>query len=246
MNSLVVFPEEVDTEGVVILSRERARALSASSHYEVGAEVRIAYLGGAKGLARVESRSTDRIVLRAVQVFPSLPLRPIDLIVGLSRPQTTKKVIQAAVMSGVRSLHLVHLESGERSYLDSHLLCPEQLRVEVAKSLEQIWEGNSPGIHVYRNLTHLFKQNDSGLLCDAQSQKIVAHPGGDNRGVLLMESMPALSSLVIAIGSEGGWSAQELTALTSQGFQQVGLGDRVVRVEIALLYLLGQTLLMNV
>ena len=48
------------------------------------------------------------------------------------------------------------------------------------------------------------------------------------------------SEIVLAVGPEPGWSSDELTTLEGLGFMKVGLGPRVVRVEVALGLLLGQ------
>ena len=36
-----------------------------------------------------------------------------------------------------------------------------------------------------------------------------------------------------AIGPEGGWSTEECNEATEQGFQTVGLGERIYRIETA-------------
>jgi len=239
MNSLVVFENEGWDERRVTIEGERAHEAYQTGEYEVGAEIRVVVFGGEKGIGRVVECARDRLVFDVIRTESSLALRPVDLIVGLARPQTTKKVLQAAVMSGVRSLHLVHLASGEKSYLDAHLLRDGALREEIAKSLAQIWEGLYPKIHIHRSF-HRFVRDHQELLQGASTaMRIVAQPGGvplDHvRDV-------AHDAAVIAVGSEGGWSDEELHAFTAAGFSRVGLGERVVRVEVALLYLLGQTL----
>jgi 16S rRNA (uracil1498-N3)-methyltransferase len=237
MNSLIVYPDEGWHEGCVTLRGDRARSARVSASCEVGVELRIALFGGEKGLGVVRESSDDTIALELVSTTPSLSLRPIDLVVGLSRPQTTKKVIQAAVMSGVRSLHLVHLDSGEKSYLDAHLLQKAQLNQEIAKALEQIWEGLFPTVVVHRHFGGFIRNYERLLPRTEEELRVVAHPGAAPLTSPLVHSIPRA---VVAVGSEGGWSQRELEALFGLGFQQVGLGERIVRVEVALLYLLGQ------
>jgi 16S rRNA (uracil1498-N3)-methyltransferase len=238
MNSLVVFEEEGWQERRIFLTGDRAQAIRMDDSMQPGKELRVALFGGDKGIAKVCECSDARVVLEIVRIERSLPLRPVDVIVGLSRPQTLKKVIQAAVMAGVRSLHFVHLASGERSYLDSHILRPEDLRQEIAKALEQIWEGLYPQIQVHRSF-RVFTREYLSQLTTPTGSRIVAHPGA-------AAFCPTTSSIhggvTIAVGSEGGWSQSELATFSECGFVQVGLGQRVVRVEVALLYLLGQTL----
>lgn len=239
MNSLIVFQEEGWGEGRIVLVGERAREVSSSHVCQVGRTLHVALYGGDKGSGVVREVSRERVVIDLVSTEPSLALRPIDLIVGLSRPQTNKKVIQAAVMAGVRSLHLVHLHSGEKSYLDSHILQEQHMRFEVAKALEQIGEGQYPVIHVHRDFRRFMSQAAGVLWGSEGAAKVVAHPGvSDASGVWHSSCISA----VIAVGSERGWSEGELRIFEEHGFCPIGLGQRVVRVEVALVYLLGQTL----
>lgn len=240
MNSLIVYPEEGWHTGCITLIGDRARAVRSSVACEVGSDLRLALFGGEKAVARVRASSDEKVVLDLILVRPSLSLRPIDLIVGLSRPQTTKKVIQAAVMSGVRSLHLVHLESGQKSYLDAHLLQEPHLNQEIAKGLEQIWEGLYPAVYVHRHFGAFIRKQETLFSGKLDELRVVAHPGAE---ILNSSTLHATSGAVIAVGSEGGWSKRELEALCRVGFRQVGLGERIVRVEVALLYLLGQTMM---
>ena len=45
---------------------------------------------------------------------------------------------------------------------------------------------------------------------------------------------------MVAIGPERGWSEGEVSVFAEQGFVVVGLGERVLRVEIAVTFLVGQ------
>lgn len=241
MNSLVIFPGEGWETGRCVITGDRARSLAIGEEWQDGDEVHIALLGGERGSARVVRFSTDVIELEVMHTQPSTPLRSIDVIVGLCRPQTVKKVIQAAVMAGVRSLHLVRTDKGERSYLDSHLLRPYALQAEVIKALEQIWEGSYPVIEVHRNFNYFTSRHLGGFGESGRGLKLIASPGA--RPLLCKDLAGECDSLVLAIGPEAGWTQQEVNNFVGCGFEPVGLGPRVVRVEVALNYLLGQSLL---
>jgi RsmE family RNA methyltransferase len=241
MNSLLILANEGWESGRILISGARAKTLSSSYQFEVGQEIHVAKLGGEKGKAKIVCFSAATIELDMISTGPSLALRPIDLIVGLARPQTLKKVIQGATMAGVRSLHFVHTESGEKSYLTSHLLQPEALQIEIIKSLEQTGEGLYPEVHVHRSFRYFVSHHLPLLGSEQPSLRLIATPDGSGLTASQLESPHR--SMVIAVGSEGGWSAAEVATLCTQGFHKVGLGQRVVRVEVALLMLLGQALL---
>lgn len=43
--------------------------------------------------------------------------------------------------------------------------------------------------------------------------------------------------IILAIGPEGGWTKEELTDLITMGFRVVNMGDRILKVETALISL---------
>jgi RsmE family RNA methyltransferase len=45
---------------------------------------------------------------------------------------------------------------------------------------------------------------------------------------------------VVAIGPEGGWIPYEVGMLEARGFQAFSLGPRILRVDVAVPYILGQ------
>jgi RsmE family RNA methyltransferase len=144
-------------------------------------------------------------------------------------------------MVGVRSLHFVHTETGEKSYLTSHILEPESLQLEVIKSLEQVWEGLYPEIRVHRSFAYFVRNHLVKLAGSETTTRLIASPGA---GVMDRAHMKqGGSAMVIAVGSEGGWSTQERGDFQTHGFDEVGLGARIVRVEVALTMLLGQAIL---
>lgn len=243
MNSLLIRENEGWESGDIVLVGKRARDVFHSNQFVLGQRVIVAQLGGDKGVAEVCRYGADRIELTLRHTEPSLALRPIDLVVGLARPQTTKKIIQIAVMSGVRSLHLVHTTLGEKSYLDSHILKPEFLQDEVVKALEQIGEGLYPNIYVHRSFRFLPWDQFEPPNPSQAIVKLVAVPGEPLSSPLVEDSCRGLHGLVLAVGPEAGWTDKERSALLERGFTGIGLGPRIVRVELALALLLGQSLL---
>jgi RsmE family RNA methyltransferase len=135
----------------------------------------------------------------------------------------------------------VHTDSGEKSYLDSHILRPEDLKIEMAKALEQIWEAQHPIVRVHRSFSYFCKNTLGQLLEAGESFKGIATPGAP---LLTPDRFKRpLRSIIFAVGSEAGWSAREVSLFVEHGFLPIGLGERIVRVELAVNYLLGQSLL---
>lgn len=238
MNSLIVFPDELIASETLMLRGARAREFLREYGPKELAPLKFAVWGGDRGIARVLSRDPQQVELRVERREPSIPLQPIDLIVGLSRPQTVKKVIQAAVTFGVRSLHFVHSELGEKSYLTSHALIDEEIQREVVKGLEQIWSGMYPSVRTHRSFRYFCEHRLPTLGTEGGSGKFIAHPGGVP--LTMRDDAGIEAACVVAVGCERGWCDEEVARFVAAGFQRVDLGPRVMRVELAVVCLLGQ------
>jgi 16S rRNA (uracil1498-N3)-methyltransferase len=246
MNSLVLFPQEVRESAVAVLEGARARYAFDTHGVREGQSLKVAVMGGRRGQGRILLASLDKVTIELALSDECLRTSPVSLIVGVSRPQTIKKVIQAAVMFGVSSLHFVKSEKGEKSYLQSRSLDAESIEEEALKALEQIWDSRKPEIVVHRTFSY-FMENKLSTVAENLMQEsgvskvhsMVAHPGsaplrcGDTA---LIQG----AASVIAIGPERGWSDGEIDIFDRYGFHRIGLGDRVVRVELALVFLLGK------
>jgi RsmE family RNA methyltransferase len=196
-----------------------------------------------RGEGIVVEATLERIVLELSLFLPSLERRPIDLIVGVPRPQTVKKVIQASVMLGVRSVHFVRSELGERSYLQSRALSDEGILDEGVKALEQVWDSHLPEIKVHRTFCYFMDTKLPQLAMGREVSRLLAHPSG--RDLSVSDSALVGREQLVAIGPERGWSAGEVQLFGEHGFSVVGLGDRIVRVEVAVVLLLGQLQLLK-
>lgn len=245
MNSLIILPGEcVDASCAELLGVRAAYAFETHG-LRPGQRVKAAILGGLRGEALVRESSAERVVLELALSLPPRDLRAVDLIVGVSRPQTIKKVVQAAVMLGARSLHFVCSEKGEKSYLQSTALLEESLQQESVKALEQVWDSRPPSISVHRSFRYFSENKLESLAGAAGGVKLIAHPSGERVARALTDAKQAdgrgpASGVIVAIGPERGWSDAEVATLLQRGFRVVGLGERVLRVEIALTFLLGQ------
>ena len=206
-----------------------------------GKEIAVAFLGGGRGKARIVVVTQEWIDIEILSREPSLALQPIDLLVGLSRPQTSRKVLQAAVMAGVRSLHFIKTIRGEKSYVDATLFLEDSMRKETIKALEQVGQGLHPEIRVHRNFDYFVKHHLSSF--SSCESKFIAVP---NNAVIQERGRRGHSHrFVLAIGPEAGWSSEEVSVFESAGFSKIGLGERVVRVEVAVSMLLGQVMMLN-
>jgi 16S rRNA (uracil1498-N3)-methyltransferase len=246
VNSLVLLPSEMLEPTRALVEGARAAYVFETHGVREGQVIKISVLGGLRGEGRIIEATPVRVLLETHLTLPSRERLPIALVVGVCRPQTIKKVVQAAVMFGVSSLHFVRSELGEKSYLQSRSLDPKELEEESIKALEQVWDSRVPEIVVHRTFSYFMEHKVSEIESTVTNEspggelaRFVAHPGGIS---LKCTDAPGLKSApaVVAIGPERGWSEGEISSFRNAGFQVLDLGERVVRVELALVFLLGR------
>jgi RsmE family RNA methyltransferase len=251
VNSLVLLSDEVCDASFAILEGERAHYAFETHGVREGQSMKVAVLGGLRGEGRILSASPEKVTLALELTGLQMDPIPVTLVVGVSRPQTVKKVIQAAVMFGVSSLHFVRSAQGEKSYLQSRSLDEDQIQEETLKALEQVWDSRAPQIVVHRTFSYFMENKLPEIVSSAQEGpvqgkvlKLIAHPGGGQLVCSDAARVVAAHS-IIAVGPERGWSHDEVDLFQRAGFGVVGLGERVVRVELALVFLLGKLALLR-
>jgi RsmE family RNA methyltransferase len=242
MNSLIILPQECVAPTLFVLRDQRARYAVETHELAVGVRCKIGVLGGGRGEAQVVRVDPLEVVLEGETPLPARPRTAVSLIVGVSRPQTVKKVVQAASMLGVVSLDFVRSELGEKSYLHSNVLEPAQLEAEGCKALEQVWDTQLPQVRVHRTFAYFMRQWVPQL-GGAEWSRLLAQPGA--APLRPVDCAQLSGGAVLAIGPERGWSEGEVRQFEESGFRPIGLGERVVRVEVALLLLLGQLQLLG-
>lgn len=226
MNSVIFYEDEFN-QGYVRVSGERARSVSE----KIGDRklLPIGILGAHRAKARVIVCSSDCVELEVTEIMPALPRLPVHCIVGLSRPQTIKKILQASGLFGIESLTFVASENGEKSYLQSHSLHPDAIQQELILAIEQSCDSLLPDVHVKRSFREL-------SLGDVDAQNILLDVRGD---ALQKINFMQTEKVMLSIGPEAGWSDIEKEFFVSNNFLSVSFGSRVLRVETAMSAALG-------
>jgi RsmE family RNA methyltransferase len=205
-----------------------------------GVVVPAAVWEGGRGRATVLAYAPDEVRVQISLTLPPLPRLPITLLVGVCRPQTLKKVVQAGALLGVREVVFFGSELGERSYFSSKELRPERLRLEMVKALEQAHDSvplrvvTAPSLE---SAMHPWREPVGRVA-------LYGETAADGVPLAHLRIPSPLVEIVVVIGPEAGLSIGERTVLRGQGFQPVSFGPRVLRVETAVASLVaGVTLL---
>jgi RsmE family RNA methyltransferase len=199
----------------------------------VGAEVAVGRLGGLLGRGRVTQLDDSALEMDVRLDTPPPPKLPVTLLLALPRPKVLNRTVAAAASLGVERIVLLNAWKVEKSYWGSTRLSDENLLAQRIAGLEQARDTVLPEIRKARLFRPFVEEELPGLLPGATA--LVAEPGAPGVG-----PRATLGRCVLAIGPEGGWIPAELESLRKAGFEVVGLGPRILRVETAVAALVGR------
>ena len=172
----------------------------------------------------------------------------VTLILALPRPLQLGRMLPMISQMGVDHLVLTAAKKVPKDYFGSHLFRkPQVLRKLLIEGLCQSGDVKIPKITVAKRLK-LFMEDDLDALFPVDEYaRVIAHPQrvGQTEAPKRMREVTFPESkrqrkVVIAVGPEGGWEEPyELDMFQSLGFQQITMGTRVLRSDVAVVSLLS-------
>ncbi len=163
---------------------------------------------------------------------PPMPL-PLTLVLSLPRPKMLKRIIENITSLGVKKIYLINSWRVEKSYWQSPLLDKETLEKQMILGLEQSCDTLLPTIYQKRFFTQFVKEELP--LIAKNSMCITAHPKAFKK---CPSHLNAQTTLVI--GPEGGLIDKEVATLENIGFSSFHVGQRILKVETAVTYLIAR------
>jgi RsmE family RNA methyltransferase len=161
-------------------------------------------------------------------------LYPVGLLVGLSRPQTCRKILEQASTLGVSSIDFFISDKSEPSYRDSKLWKTKEWEEKIQKGVEQAFCTYIPRCTIWSNLAECIESQcgDSYRIAldNYESTGVLTSSGGKKES----------THYLVAVGAERGWSDAERKQLRASEFLLLSLGDRVLRQETAVVVAIGQ------
>ena len=179
--------------------------------------------------------------------------QPVSLILALPRPLQLARMLPMISQMGVDQLVLTTAKKVPKDYFGSHLFRrPEELRRLLIEGLCQCGDVRIPKVTIAKRLKPFLEDELDNLFPPDEVARVIAHPKRANQktnNFRMRETIfPSPSSekdnlrkrMVIAVGPEGGWDEGfELDLLAARGFQQVTMGTRVLRSDVAVVSLLS-------
>jgi len=219
------FSAEPITGEQILLDGPEAHHLLHVMRADIGQRVTLFDDSGAEFAAEVTSRGRADVELRVLDRRAIDRELPFTLEFGVSLPKGDRQkwLVEKLTELGVTTLVPLGTERGiaqpthaaierlERTVIEACKQCGRNRLLRIAKP--QAWG-------------EWVTQNSS----DGGTRRLVAHPGGAPLASLnFAKSAPTQ----LAIGPEGGFTDEEITAAIDAGWQTVDLGPRLLRVETA-------------
>jgi len=229
MNLLLFEPGDFLPDGTACISGRRLKQLREVIKATPGKLCKAGVLNGAVGRAELLEIGESGAKLRfEAQGAPPEPLA-VTLLCALPRPLTFSKVLHSAVTCGVKNIHFFHSAKVEKSYWQSSRLAPESIREELLLALEQCADTVLPELFFHRRFRS-FVEDEVPRLIPEGAVRLFGSPTAS-------EPVPVgaarRSSVVLAVGPEGGFNDFEEQLWRDSGFGAVTLGPRILRSEFA-------------
>lgn len=235
MNIVLLRREDWIAADRVVLQDRRAVHIREVLRAAVGDSLRVGQLGGWCGQALIEASTADRVQLRVQLTEPPPHRHRYDLVLALPRPKMLRRILRQCAEFGVADLHLIHSARVEKSYWQSPLLKPARLEEALLQGLERSRDTLAPRVHLHRRFRPFIEDRLPGL-CAGRPCWIA-----DREAPMSLAEAPPLPAVVM-IGPEGGFLPFELQLAEAVVARRVGLGERILSVDTALVSVLAQAL----
>jgi 16S rRNA (uracil1498-N3)-methyltransferase len=218
-------PQLTGERGAMIaLSPEEAHHVHRVLRLAPGEPLRV-FDGAGAEWSGVVARATPReVIVRLVEPYdePALdPALPVVLLQGWCRPEPADWIVQKATELGAASVGLLRAERAEGGRPSPSRL--ERWRRIAVEACKQCGRRRVPAVEVVDELPQV-PSGSLGLMPDPA-------PGHPALGQLLAAERPR--AVLLAIGPEGGFTADEISTATAHGFFRASLGPRTLRAETA-------------
>jgi RsmE family RNA methyltransferase len=212
---------------------ERTIHLLKVLHKKAGDRFEAGLLDGGRGSGKIEKINLDGSVVFSLDVQGSPPPRlPLRVAAGFSRPIQIRRLLRDLSSMGVEAIDLFGTELGERSYRDTKLLNDGGARAALIEGACQSRDTTVPELSVFDSVEQWLRQCPWEKNYHRTLPLLVAADNIRPEGAL-SRMAPTKRPVVLAVGSERGWSDHERDLFEAAGFSRLSLGSRALRTETA-------------
>ena len=232
MNIVLLDPRQTESELWNITASRQIEHLKTHVGVQVGDTLKVGIREGKRYFTEIVEITEHSIRVKPLQE-ESIPEKlPVTLVVAMPRPKVLRRLMMDAVTMGVEKLILIHSYRVDKSYWQTPFL--QQIEHYITLGLEQAGDTIAPEIEIYKRFKP-FTEDILPKLINENCSAYVAHPYTTEKMPFAIEH-----SGIVLIGPEGGFIPYEVDLLIKNGCQAVSLGNRILRTETAISYVLGR------
>ena len=232
MNIVLLDPRQTESELWSITSKRQLEHLKQHVNVQVGDHLKVGIREGQRYLTEIVEVTEQVVKLKPIQIEAVPAKLPVTLILAMPRPKVLRRLMMDSVTLGVEKIILLHSYRVDKSYWQTPFL--QQLDQYVTLGLEQAGDTVAPKIEIYKRFKP-FVEDVLPSLITADRPAYVAHPYAERKMPFAIEH-----ACTIVIGPEGGFIPYEIDLLTKNGCQAFSLGNRILRTETVISYVLGR------
>ena len=232
MNIVLLDERQTQSDVWKISSKRQLEHLHTHVDVKIGDTLKVGILQGKRYLTKIVDITETAIHVQPLHEEAVPEKLAVTLIVALPRPKVLRRLIMDSVTLGVEKIILLHSYRVDKSYWQTPFL--QQLDHYVTLGLEQAGDTISPKIELYKRFKP-FVEDVLLTLISEECPAYVAHPYVDHKMPFAIEQ-----GCTIVIGPEGGFIPYEIDLLIKNGCQAVSLGNRIIRTETVIPYVLGR------
>lgn len=232
MNLILLFPSDFKSNlSVVRLSGRRHSHIVNILKTQLNESLTVGLINDQIGTGTVTKITPDFCELKVS--LSQAPPRPskITLILALPRPLVLNRILSSITTLGVKDIFLIQSERVEKSYWKSPVLDENNIQQQLHLGLEQCVDTILPTVTVFKNFKHFLQNNIKDI--SNNKTKLIAHPSGKD-----IHKNP-VKPVVLIIGPEGGFIPAEIDKFLEYGFKPIKFGNRILRVETAIPYIIS-------
>jgi 16S rRNA U1498 N3-methylase RsmE len=247
VNIILFEPEEM---GKPLRRRdERAVHLLKVLHKKAGDSFEAGMLGGNRGTGFIDSVKLDGSVVYVLDLKEEpLPRYPVRLALGFPRPIQIRRILRDLSNLGLEAVDLFGTELGEKSYRETKLFTDGGARAALIEGAVQARDTRIPFLSAWQTLEGWLEERpwdkppeggnlppDTRLPGSGYPRMSPILVAADNvRPEGTFANLSAFGQpVVVAVGSERGWSDRERDGLEAAGFLRLSMGSRALRTDAA-------------
>jgi 16S rRNA (uracil1498-N3)-methyltransferase len=235
MNILLLHQHDWVANDVALVRDHRAEHIRSVLKAKVGDSLRVGLIGGLCGQGVIENLDPSGVRLNVQLSEPPPPRHRFDIVLALPRPKMLRRILRQCAEFGIANLHLINSARVEKSYWQSPLLQPARVEEALLAGMERSRDTIAPRVHLHRRFRPFIEDQLPGL-CAGRPCWMA------DRGAPTALAEVAPVPAVVMIGPEGGFVPFEVELAESVIAQRVGLGERILSVDTALITVLAQAL----